>query len=95
MCVEPFDEDRFLKYFEKLYKKLYAMESIKYLPPKFSRCFKELADTLGVETEMVEDPLHMRHDSIVSPRNEPSNSSNTSIVSFLLRECFLNRQYRT
>lgn len=34
---------KFCKYYVKLFKKIYDLDKIKYLPPKFDSAFKELA----------------------------------------------------
>ena len=39
---ESFDDLKFGKVLTKLYTKLYSMEHVKYLPPKFSHAMKDL-----------------------------------------------------
>jgi hypothetical protein len=43
MNVEPFDDNKFYKYYIRLFKKIYQMDKIKYLPPRFDTAFKDLA----------------------------------------------------
>lgn len=45
----PFDDERFEYKFEKLYRKMREMDKLKYLHPRFSRCFDELAETFGID----------------------------------------------
>ncbi|CDW85987.1 UNKNOWN [Stylonychia lemnae] len=40
---EQFDDRKFCKYYVKLFKKLYELDKIKYMPPKFNEAFKDLA----------------------------------------------------
>ena len=44
----PFDDARFEEKFVKLYRKIREMDHYKYLHPRFSMCFEELATTFGV-----------------------------------------------
>ena len=46
--IEKFDDVKFHAYFSKFYTKLMEMETIKYLPPKFSKCFPDLTEYLGL-----------------------------------------------
>lgn len=44
-----FDDIQLEIKFTKIYKKMWVMERDKYLPPKFSRWFKQLASLFGVK----------------------------------------------
>lgn len=52
--IEKFDDIKFGKVLTKLYARLYTMEQIKYLPPKYSFAMKDLAEYLGI-FEITED----------------------------------------
>ena len=57
--VEKFDDIKFGKVLTKLYARLFTMEKIKYLPPKYSYAMKDLAEYLGI-FEVTEDVLKGR-----------------------------------
>jgi hypothetical protein len=44
----PFDDNRFKEKFERLYLKMRHMDGFKYLHPRFSMCFEDLTDSLGI-----------------------------------------------
>jgi hypothetical protein len=46
--LEKFDDIRFGKVLTKLYARMFSMESVKYLPPKYSYAMKDLAEFLGI-----------------------------------------------
>ena len=46
--LEKFDDIKFGKVLTKLYAKIYSMEELKYLPPKFSYAMKDLTSFLGI-----------------------------------------------
>jgi len=52
--IEKFDDIKFGKVLTKLYARLFTMEKVKYLPPKFSYAMKDLAEFLGI-FEITED----------------------------------------
>jgi hypothetical protein len=52
--VEKFDDIKFGKVLTKLYARLFTMEQVKYLPPKYSYALKDLAEFLGI-FEITED----------------------------------------
>ncbi len=52
--VEKFDDIKFGKVLTKLYARLFTMEKVKYLPPKYSYAMKDLAEFLGI-FEITED----------------------------------------
>lgn len=54
--IEKFDDIKFGKVLTKLYARIFTMESVKYLPPKFSHAMKDLALYLGI-FEITEDQL--------------------------------------
>ena len=53
-CAEKFDDIKFGKVLTKLYARLFTMEKVKYLPPKYSYAMKDLAEFLGI-FEITED----------------------------------------
>ncbi len=53
---ERFDDIKFGKLLTRLYAKMFTMEGIKYLPPKFSFALKDLSEYLGIY-EMGEDEI--------------------------------------
>lgn len=46
--LEKFDDIKFGKVLTKLYARLFSMEQVKYLPPKFSHSMKDLTNFLGI-----------------------------------------------
>lgn len=54
LFVEKFDDIKFGKVLTKLYARLFTMEKVKYLPPKYSYAMKDLAEFLGI-FEITED----------------------------------------
>lgn len=54
LCIEKFDDIKFGKVLTKLYARIFTMESVKYLPPKYSHAMKDLATYLGIY-EITED----------------------------------------
>jgi len=52
--IEKFDDIKFGKVLTKLYARLFTMEQVKYLPPKYSFAMKDLAEYLGI-FEITED----------------------------------------
>jgi hypothetical protein len=54
--IEKFDDIKFGKVLTKLYARLYSMEEVKYLPPKFSHSMKDLTSFLGI-FEITEEEL--------------------------------------
>ena len=54
--LEKFDDIKFGKVLTKLYARLYSMEEVKHLPPKFSHSMKDLTSFLGI-FEITEDEL--------------------------------------
>lgn len=54
--IEKFDDIKFGKVLTKLYARLYTMEQVKYLPPKYSFAMKDLAEYLGI-FEITEDQI--------------------------------------
>ena len=48
ICSESFDDNKFVKYFRKIYSKLSLMEKVKYLEPKFTTSVKDLAEFLKI-----------------------------------------------
>ena len=57
--LEKFDDIKFGKVLTKLYARLYTMEQVKYLPPKYSFAMKDLAEYLGI-FEITEDQIRQR-----------------------------------
>lgn len=53
---EPFDDERFCRFYMKMFKKLHDLEKVKYLDPKFSRGMKELAGYIIVNKEEMLGP---------------------------------------
>lgn len=66
--LEPFDDALLAKYFARFYQKLYQMDELKYLPPRFSYAMKDLATHYGIYEKA---PNH-------GPRSVSSASSNLS-----------------
>jgi hypothetical protein len=54
LFLEKFDDIKFGKVLTKLYARLFTMEKVKYLPPKYSYAMKDLAEFLGI-FEITED----------------------------------------
>ena len=54
--LEKFDDIKFGKVLTKLYARLFTMEKVKYLPPKYSFAMKDLAEFLGI-FEITEDQI--------------------------------------
>jgi hypothetical protein len=52
--IEKFDDIKFGKVLTKLYARLFSMEQVKYLPPKYSYALKDIAEFLGIY-EITED----------------------------------------
>ena len=46
--LEKYDNHYFEKKFRGIYSKLIEFEADKFTPPRFSRCFKDIADVLGL-----------------------------------------------
>ena len=61
--VEKFDDIKFGKVLTKLYARLFSMEQVKYLPPKFSHSMKDLTNFLGIY-EISEEELRSQKDSV-------------------------------
>lgn len=57
--IEKFDDIKFGKVLTKLYARLFTMEQVKYLPPKYSYALKDLAEFLGI-FEITEDQIRRR-----------------------------------
>ena len=56
-----FDESKFEQKFEKLYDKISELDRHKYLHPRFSMCFTELADAYGLEAKHFQLRKHTRN----------------------------------
>ena len=54
--LEHFDDNKFKKVFTKLYRKLFVLEGVKHLPPRFSLAFKDLSLTLGIDEKEFVSP---------------------------------------
>ena len=54
--IEKFDDIKFGKVLTKLYARMFTMEQVKYLPPKYSFAMKDLAEYLGI-FEITEDQI--------------------------------------
>lgn len=74
LFIEKFDDIKFGKVLTKLYARMFTMEKVKYLPPKFSYAMKDLAEFLGI-FEITEDQIKGRSDGGFS-----DTSSNLSYV---------------
>jgi hypothetical protein len=72
---EKFDDIKFGKVLTKLYARLFTMEKVKYLPPKYSYAMKDLAEFLGI-FEITEDQIKQRR----SDGGISDTSSNLSYV---------------
>jgi hypothetical protein len=81
--VEKFDDIKFGKVLTKLYARLYTMEQIKYLPPKYSFAMKDLAEYLGI-FEITEDQIKQRGGS--------DYSETSSNVSYMTQSAFKPKQ---
>ena len=57
--LEKFDDIKFGKVLTKLYARMFTMEGVKYLPPKFSYALRDLAEFLGI-FEITEDQIKRR-----------------------------------
>lgn len=73
--IEKFDDIKFGKVLTKLYARLFTMEKVKYLPPKYSYAMKDLAEFLGI-FEITEDQIKQRR----SDGGLSDTSSNLSYV---------------
>jgi hypothetical protein len=61
--AEKFDDIKFGKVLTKLYARLFSMEQVKFLPPKFSHSMKDLTNYLGI-FEITEEDLKRSKDDI-------------------------------
>jgi hypothetical protein len=86
-CLEKFDDIKFGKVLTKLYARLFTMEKVKYLPPKYSYAMKDLAEYLGI-FETTEDQLKGsgRHGS------DGTLSDTSSTVSYMTQSAFLPKK---
>ena len=75
-ALEKFDDIKFGKVLTKLYARLFTMEKVKYLPPKYSYAMKDLAEYLGI-FEVTEDILKGRQGS------DGTLSDTSSTVSYM------------
>jgi len=73
LFLEKFDDIKFGKVLTKLYSRLFTMEQVKYLPPKYSYALKDLAEFLGI-FEILEDQIKKRNGDV------SETSSNISYV---------------
>lgn len=71
-----------MKHFGKLYHKLFLMEQNKYLPPKFSYAFKDLAEFFGVFAKFDKQSLstNSSHHSFVTHPATLTQVSQTNIA---------------
>jgi hypothetical protein len=64
MKIEPFDDNKFCKYYIKLFKIIYKLDKVKYLPPRFDSAFKDLALLIvGNRHELLEKTTNMSSSS--------------------------------
>ena len=75
---EKFDDIKFGKVLTKLYARMFTMEKVKYLPPKFSYALKDLADFLGI--------FEITDEMISSRKSEVSDTS--SNLSYMTSSAF-------
>ena len=68
----------------KLYARLFTMEKIKYLPPKYSYAMKDLAEFLGI-FEITEDQIKQR-------RSDGGMSDTSSNLSYVTQSAFLPKK---
>ena len=83
--IEKFDDIKFGKVLTKLYARLFTMEKVKYLPPKYSYAMKDLAEYLGI-FEVTEDQIKGRHGS------DGTLSDTSSTVSYMTQSAFLPKK---
>lgn len=84
--LEKFDDIKFGKVLTKLYARLFTMEKVKYLPPKYSYAMKDLAEYLGI-FEVTEDQIKGgRHGS------DGTLSDTSSTVSYMTQSAFLPKK---
>lgn len=86
--IEFFDEDKFSEYFKRFYQKLFELDEVKHLSPRFSYAVKELASHLGVFREL---PNLATSPSLLSYRTEfnstlPKPKINTKPTERVLRK---------
>ncbi|TNV81902.1 hypothetical protein FGO68_gene15792 [Halteria grandinella] len=81
---EKFDDIKFGKVLTKLYARLFTMEKVKYLPPKYSYAMKDLAEFLGI-FEITEDQIKQR-------RSDGGISDTSSNLSYVTQSAFLPKK---
>lgn len=84
LAAEKFDDIKFGKVLTKLYARLFTMEKVKYLPPKYSYAMKDLAEFLGI-FEITEDQIKQR-------RSDGGISDTSSNLSYVTQSAFLPKK---
>ena len=82
--LEKFDDIKFGKVLTKLYARLFTMEKVKYLPPKYSYAMKDLAEFLGI-FEITEDQIKQR-------RSDGGISDTSSNLSYVTQSAFIPKK---
>jgi len=82
--IEKFDDIKFGKVLTKLYARLFTMEKVKYLPPKYSYAMKDLAEFLGI-FEITEDQIKQR-------RSDGCISDTSSNLSYVTQSAFMPKK---
>lgn len=49
---QPCDEEKFKLLIKKIYKKMFLLERGKFMSPKFSTCFSDLIEILGIHINL-------------------------------------------
>jgi len=65
--IDSYDENKFNEYFKRFYLKLYELDEVKHLSPRFSYAVKDLATLLGIYRELSNLPTSS---SILSYKTE-------------------------
>ena len=84
LSLEKFDDIKFGKVLTKLYARLFTMEKVKYLPPKYSYAMKDLAEFLGI-FEITEDQIKQR-------RSDGGISDTSSNLSYVTQSAFMPKK---
>ena len=61
-----YDSKKFRLYFKKIYEKVSSDEQYKYLPPKFSMAFVDLANIFSLDTEASKDLKYLNDTQSIS-----------------------------
>ncbi len=84
IMIEKFDDIKFGKVLTKLYARLFTMEKVKYLPPKYSYAMKDLAEFLGI--------FEITEDQIKQKRSDGGLSDTSSNLSYVTQSAFMPKK---